>query len=110
MKIKNMKLFTEYERQFKRKYPGMHCGLVPNDFGLFFHFNYVYKATSYAFVMSASYEPKNGDVECKLRFANDYENTIEFDESRKPMEMNIDNLINAAKYLLNRMENKNGNI
>lgn len=108
MKIANMKLFTEYERQFKRKYPGMSCGLAPYKDGLSFVFTYVHNAKGYLFLMKAPYEAKNGDVECSLVYNGDPKLTIEFDESRKPMEMNVDNLINSAKYLLNKMENKNG--
>lgn len=108
MKIQNMKLFTEYERQFKRKYPGMQCELIPKEDRLIFRFNYVYEGKAYPFAMKAPNEAKNGDVECKVIYVNDLNYKIEFDESRKPMEMNIDNLINAVKYILNKMENKNG--
>lgn len=108
MKIANMKLFTEYERQFKRKYPGMECGLTPLKDGLLsFVFSYVQNAKGHLFVMKAPLEPKNGDVECKVISNQDPSLSIEFDESRKPMEMNVDNLINATKYLLKKMENKN---
>lgn len=108
MKIANMKLFTEYERQFKRKYPGMKCGLAPLNDGLSFGFTYVHNAKEYLFLMKAPNEAKNGDVECTVISNKDPNLSIEFDESRKPMEMNVENLINATKYLLNKMENKNG--
>lgn len=104
-----MKLFTEYERQFNRKCPGT-CKLIPKDDKLIFHFTYVYEDTQYSFAMVAPNEAKNGDIECKLVYVNDPNYKIEFDESRKPMEMNVDNLINAMKFLLKQMENKNGNI
>ena len=103
-----MPLFTEYERQFKRKYPGMQCaiqGWKTDDKEPYnFAFELIDNGEQYIFKMTAPYQAKNGYIECSLKlFSGPYikeHTTIEFDESRKPMEMNIDNAIHTAKFII----------
>lgn len=99
MKIENLKLFTEYERQFKRKYPGLKYEFIPSPGAVKFQFSYINGSKEYSFVLTADNPPKNGDVECTLSCVNN-DKDIKFDESRKPMEMNVDNAVNAAIYLI----------
>jgi hypothetical protein len=100
MKIENMKLFTEYERQFKRKFPGLKHFLIPGNNGIMtFHFECLINGTVYGFQLTATNPPKNGDIEVELFYPARCMK-LKFDESRKPMEMNIDNAINAAIYII----------
>lgn len=99
-RIENLKLFTEYERQLKRKYPASHPTLktVNNEFSLCF--DHLVKGVIYNFRMTAPYPPKNGDVICIVNLTNQPNESMQFDESRKTMEMNVDNLITAATFLV----------
>ena len=49
MKIENMKLFTEYERQFKRKFPGLKYKTVPSNGYMTFHFECLINGTVYIY-------------------------------------------------------------
>lgn len=118
MKIENLKLFTEYERQLKRKYPCSHpkIEMLHND--CYLNFEHLVNGTIYTFGMVAPMEPKNGDVLCTVKLDSDIKlehsssksdqilavasKEVQFNESRKPMEMNVDNLITAATVLVNK--------
>ena len=118
--VKNVKLFSEYERQIKRRLsPIQHehigYGLVENNEEIwpeqFLEFDYVYNGVSNHLKLHAPDEPVNGDIECELYLQlSDYDwRCIKFKESRKPMEMNIDNMLNVAKMMIEMYkENKNG--
>lgn len=107
MKIENMKLFTEYERQFKRKFPGLKYNTVPSNGYMTFHFECLINGTVYSFRLEARNQPKNGDIEVELSCPS-RGMSVKFDESRKPMEMNIDNAINAANYIVKVGVQENG--
>lgn len=118
MKIENLKLFTEYERQLKRKYPCSHPKIVIMQTGCcHLKFEHLINGTIYTFGMAAPLEPKNGDVLCTVKLDSNIKlehsssvsdriiaefSGVEFNESRKPMEMNVDNLITAATALVNK--------
>jgi hypothetical protein len=116
MKIENLKLFTEYERQLKRKYPCSHPKIVVTQNGYcHLKFEHLVNGTIYTFGMAAPIEAKNGDVLCTVKLDSDIKcsssssdrilaefSGVEFNESRKPMEMNVDNLIIAATALVNK--------
>ena len=48
-----MKLFTEYERQFKRKFPGLKYKTVPSNGYMTFHFECLINGTVYSFRLEA---------------------------------------------------------
>jgi hypothetical protein len=101
-RIENLKLFTEYERQLKRKYPCSHPAFKEENLEFSLCFEHLVKGVIYNFRMIAPNPPRNGDVECKVYLDNHPNKTMQFDESRKPMEMNVDNLITAATVLANQ--------
>ena len=103
MKIENMKLFTEYERQFKRKYPGRSCRICFEHGDVRFDFEILDNATLYDFSLIST-AAKNGDYPCTLHCWKKKISDFNFTESRKPMEMNIDNAINVGKAMLYRCE------
>ena len=96
MKIDNIKLLTEYERQFKRKYPGLECKLIMMHDSCRLDFDVLEGGTVYSFALTTS-EVKNGDYPCTLYYWYDRTkknkiSNFHFTESRKPMEMNVDPL------------------
>ena len=99
-RIENLKLFTEYERQLKRKYPCSHPSLKTVNYELSLCFEYLVNSVIYKFRMTAPCPAKNGDIVCTVYLDNHSDESMQFDESRKPMEMNIDNLITAATMLV----------
>lgn len=101
MKIENVPLFTEYERQFKRKFPGLKCSTDIIDGAMKFTFELIKDNVAHEFSMVAIEPAKNGYITCLLQMDNNVnDNWHEFDESRKPMEMNVDNVISVAKYMM----------
>lgn len=98
MKIENLKLFTEYESQLKRKFPGMLKECECGSSGMHLYGIHVENGKSFYWQMTADAKPVNGDIECTVNVTseNDFY-TIKFDESRKPMEMNVANLYHAIK-------------
>lgn len=107
MKIENMPLFTEYERQFNRKYPVFASKTDINNGGAKFLFEFIKDNHSYSFMMTANEPAKNGTITCSLALLStkvDGPKYVTFDESRKPMEMNVDNLITVAKFMLKEGE------
>ena len=100
MKIENVPLFTEYERQFKRKFPGLKCSTDIIDGAMKFTFELTKDNVAHEFLMVASEPAKNGSIKCLLLMDHNTNDWYEFDESRKPMEMNIDNVISIAKYMM----------
>lgn len=117
MNLDGMKLLTEYERQFKRKYPGHSCGLDPTvvgENGYALTFQVLDNKILYSFILEVG-GMKKGDYVCTLYFLRGglseckdlywlkYTLRSEhFLESRKPMEMNIDNAINVARLMIQR--------
>lgn len=99
-RIENLKLFTEYERQLKRKYPCSYPILKTSYPEFSLCFAHLVKGVIYNFRMTAPYPPKNGDVICTVYLVNNPNESMQFDESRKTMEMNVDNLITAATFLV----------
>lgn len=99
-RIENLKLFTEYERQLKRKYSCSHPTLKTVNLEFSLCFEHLVNGVIYNFRMTAPYPPKNGDVICTVYLDNHPNESMQFDESRKPMEMNVDNLITAATMLV----------
>lgn len=100
MKIENVPLFTEYERQFKRRFPGLKCSTDIIDGAMKFTFELVKDNVAHEFSMVANAPAKNGAITCLLLMDHNGNNVNEFDESRKPMEMNVDNVISVAKYMM----------
>lgn len=101
-KIENLKLFTEYDRQYHRKYPGLSCEI---KFHKYFDkpmarlvLDILHKGKIYVFSMTAQNPAVNGDITCTLENVDGP--ICDFAESRKPMEMNVDNLVNAARCYL----------
>lgn len=103
MKIENMKLFTEYERQFKRKYPGCKCKICYEHDDVRFDFEILNNVTLYDFSLTST-AAKNGDYPCTLHCWAKNISDFNFTESRKPMEMNIDNAVNIGRAMLYRCE------
>lgn len=100
MKIENVPLFTEYERQFKRRLPGLKCSTDIIDGTMTFTFELIKGNAVHEFSMVANEPAKNGSIKCLLSMDHNSNNVNEFDESRKPMEMNVDNVISVAKYMM----------
>lgn len=114
--VKNVKLFSEYERQIKRKITVIEreriChGLVETDEEIFpemyMQFDFIYNGGRYYFKLHAPNEPVNGDIECELYLhihKTDEWHCMKYKESRKPMEMNVDNLVNTARMMIEMYE------
>lgn len=104
MEIKNLKLFTEYESQMKRKFPGCFISLVYKNNEMVLTFNVPVNGHAYEMTMRAPEDAKNGDVKIIVRYERQDKTytECEFSESRKPMEMNISNLFHACNALINK--------
>jgi hypothetical protein len=108
LKIDNIKLLTEYERQFKRKYPGLGCKLITMHDSCRLDFDVLADGTIYSFALTTA-EVKNGDYPCTLYYWYDQKKKdkitdFHFTESRKPMEMNVDNAVNIARAMIFRLD------
>lgn len=108
MKIDNIKLLTEYERQFKRKYPGLGCQLITMHDSCRLDFDVLEYGKTYSFALTSA-EAKNGDYPCTLYYWYDQKKKdkitdFHFTESRKPMEMNVDNAVNIAHSMIFRLD------
>jgi len=101
MKLENVKLFTEYERQFKAKYHGLYNKIAYDKDKMYFTFEVIANRMSYTFRLEVD-PPVNGDHTCRLYYMHDKikMQPVVFKESRKPMEMNIQNAIHAATFMI----------
>lgn len=101
MQLENVKIFSEYEKQFKVKYHGLNNKIGYDNDKMYFAFEVIDDCKAYNFRLEVDL-PVNGDHTCRLYYLHDVikMQPVVFKESRKPMEMNIQNAIHAAKFMI----------
>lgn len=104
MKVKNIKLFTEYERQFKRLFPGNNFVIISENDGVRADFNVLEKGTVYDFSMHVE-ETNKQDHLVKVYIWNHNISDFTFEESKTTGEMNVRNLISICRQMVYRLKN-----
>lgn len=103
MKVKNIKLFTEYERQFKRLFPGNNFVIISENDGVRADFNILQNGTLYDFAMHVNEEPNKRDYLVNVNIWNHKISDFTFEESKTTGEMNVRNLISICRQMVYRL-------
>lgn len=105
--ILNTKLATEYERQYKKKYPSLSTKVQEHGGTIYFDFDYTFN--KHLFNFGIYYESKGytSDIPCTLGCYSSlkYSPKITFLESFKTAEMNVNNLLVACEKLSREIVN-----
>ena len=102
MKVKNIKLFTEYERQFKRLFPGNNFVIISESDGVRADFNVLQNGTLYDFAMYVK-ETNKQDHLVNVYIWNHKISDFTFEESKTTGEMNVRNLISICRQMVYRL-------
>lgn len=103
MKVKNIKLFTEYERQFKRLFPGNNFVIISESDGVRADFNVLDHGTLYDFAMHVK-ETNKQDHLVNVYIWNHNISDFTFEESKTTGEMNVRNLISICRQMIYRLD------
>ena len=103
MKVKNIKLFTEYERQFKRLFPGNNFVIISESDGVRADFNVLQNGTLYDFAMHVK-ETNKQDHLVNVYIWNHKISDFTFEESKTTGEMNVRNLISICRQMIYRLD------
>lgn len=103
MKVKNIKLFTEYERQFKRLFPGNNFVIVSESDGIRADFNVLQNGKLYDFSMHVKEETNKRDNLVNVNIWNHKISDFTFEESKTTGEMNVRNLISICRQMVYRL-------
>jgi len=103
MKVKNIKLFTEYERQFKRLFPGNNFVIISESDGVRADFNVLQNGTLYDFAMTVK-ETNKQDHLVNVYIWNHKISDFTFEESKTTGEMNVRNLISICRQMIYRLD------
>lgn len=102
MKVKNIKLFTEYERQFKRLFPGNNFVIISESDGVRADFNVLDHGTLYDFSMHVKETDKQNHL-VNVYMWNHKISDFTFEESKTTGEMNVRNLISICRQMVYRL-------
>lgn len=103
MKVKNIKLFTEYERQFKRLFPGNNFVIISESDGVRADFNVLQNGKLYDFAMYVK-ETNKQDHLVNVYIWNHKISDFTFEESKTTGEMNVRNLISICRQMIYRLD------
>lgn len=103
MKVKNIKLFTEYERQFKRLFPGNNFVIVSESDGIRADFNVLQNGKLYDFSMDVKDETNKRDYLVNVYIFDHKISNFTFEESKTTGEMNVRNLISTCRQMVYRL-------
>ena len=103
MKVKNIKLFTEYERQFKRLFPGNNFVIISESDGVRADFNVLQNGTLYDFSMHVKENIKQDHLVNVYLWNHDISD-FTFEESKTTGEMNVRNLISICRQMVFRLD------
>lgn len=105
--ILNTKLATEYERQYKKKYPSLQTRV--QEHGGIIHFDFDYAFNNNLFKFGIHYDSKGytSDIPCTLGCysALKYSPQVTFLESFKTAEMNVNNMLVACEKIAREIVN-----
>jgi hypothetical protein len=105
--ILNTKLATEYERQYKKKYPSLSTKVQEHGGAIYFDFDYTFNKHVFNFEMYYESKGYTSDITCTLGCYSSlkYSPKITFLESFKTAEMNVNNLLVACEKLSKEIVN-----
>lgn len=103
MKVKNIKLFTEYERQFKRLFPGNNFVIISEHDGVRADFNVLDHGKLYDFAMLVK-DTNKTDHLVNVYIWDHRISDFTFEESKTTGEMNVRNLISICRQMVYRLD------
>lgn len=105
--VLNTKLATEYERQYKKKYPSLQTAIQEHGGEIFFDFDYAFNNQMFKFGIYYESKGYTSDISCTLGsyYSLNYSPKITFLESFKTAEMNVNNMIVACEKLAREISN-----